>query len=96
MPTPTSWDGENAPTPPASSYGYARISMTDQDLTVRYEALEKVGCRMIRARKISGTSVQDRQEQRTLFDFIRDGDELVVIRVGRLAQSVGGLQDIIR
>ena len=70
--------------------------MTDQDLTVRYEALEKVGCRMIRARKISGTSVQDRQEQRTLFDFIRDGDELVVIRVGRLAQSVGGLQDIIR
>ena len=30
-------------------------------------------------------SVQGRQELRTLLDFIRDGDELVVTRVDRLA-----------
>ena len=91
-----SWNGENAPAPPGSSYGYARVSTTDQDLTVQYEALERAGCRVIRAEKVSGTSVQGRQELRTLLDFIRDGDELVVTRVDRLARSVADLQDIIR
>ena len=91
-----SWNGQNAPTPPGSSYGYARVSTTDQDLTVQYEALERVGCRVIRAEKVSGTSVQGRQGLRTLLDFIRDGDELVVTRVDRLARSVADLQDIIR
>ena len=46
-----SWNGENAPVPPGSSYGYARVSTTDQDLDVQYEALEKAGCRVIRAEK---------------------------------------------
>ena len=91
-----SWNGKDAPTPPGSSYGYARVSTTDQDLTVQYEALERAGCRVIRAEKVSGTSVQGRQELRTLLDFIRDGDELVVTRVDRLARSVADLQDIIR
>ena len=67
-----SWNGKDAPTPPGSSYGYARVSTTDQDLTVQYEALERAGCRVIRAEKVSGTSVQGRQELRTLLDFIRD------------------------
>ena len=91
-----SWNGKDAPVPPGSSYGYARVSTTDQDLTVQYEALERAGCRVIRAEKVSGTSVQGRQELRTLLDFIRDGDELVVTRVDRLARSVADLQDIIR
>ena len=73
------WNGKNAPTPPGSSYGYARVSMTDQDLTVQYEALGRAGCRVIRTEKVSGTSVQGRQELRTLLDFIRDGDELVAL-----------------
>ena len=91
-----SWNGKDAPTPPGSSYGYARVSTTDQDLTVQYEALERAGCRVIRAEKVSGTSVQGRQELRALLDFIRDGDELVVTRVDRLARSVADLQDIVR
>ena len=91
-----SWSGENAPIPPGSSYGYARVSTTDQDLDVQYEALEKAGCWVIRAEKVSGTSVRGRDELRTLLDFIRPGDELVVTRVDRLARSMGDLQDIIR
>ena len=51
---------------------------------------------MIRAEKVSGSSVQERQELRILLDFIGDGDELVVTRVDRLARSVADLQDIIR
>ena len=91
-----SWNSENAPIPPGSSYGYARVSTTDQDLDVQYEALEKADCRVIRAEKVSGTSVRGRDELRTLLDFIRPGDELVVTRVDRLARSMGDLQDIIR
>jgi DNA invertase Pin-like site-specific DNA recombinase len=91
-----SWNGEDASTPPGSSYGYARVSTTDQDLDVQYDALERAGCRVIRAEKVSGTSVQGRAELRILLDFIRPGDELVVTRVDRLARSMGDLQDIIR
>ena len=91
-----SWNGEAAPIPPGGSYGYARVSTTDQDLELQYEALEKAGCRVIRAEKVSGTSVQGRAELRILLDFIRPGDELVVTRVDRLARSMGDLQDIIR
>lgn len=91
-----SWNGETAPIPPGGSYGYARVSATDQDLELQYEALERAGCRVIRAEKVSCTSVQGRAELRILLDFIRPGDELVVTRVDRLARSMGDLQDIIR
>ena len=77
-------------------YGYARVSTTDQDLTVQQDALEKAGCEIIRAEKVSGTSIQGRDELNTLVEFLRDGDELVVTRVDRLARSVLDLQTIVR
>ena len=77
-------------------YGYARVSTTDQDLTVQQDALEKAGCEIIRAEKVSGTSTQGRDELNTLLEFLRDGDELVVTRVDRLARSVLDLQTIVR
>ena len=78
-----------------ASYGYARVSSTDQDLTLQREALEAAGCTIIRAEKVSGTSTQGRDELATLLEFVRDGDELVVTRVDRLARSVGDLQTIV-
>ncbi|WP_308917257.1 recombinase family protein [Jannaschia sp. LMIT008] len=77
-------------------YGYARVSTTDQDLTVQREALMRAGCTVIREEKVSGTSRQGREELRTLLEFLRPGDELVVTRVDRLARSIGDLQDIVR
>ncbi len=77
-------------------YGYARVSTTDQDLTIQQEALEKAGCEIIRSEKVSGTSTQGRDELNTLLEFLRDGDELVVTRVDRLARSVLDLQTIVR
>ena len=55
-----------------------------------------VGCEIIRAEKVSGTSIQGRDELNTLVEFLRDGDELVVTRVDRLARSVLDLQTIVR
>jgi DNA invertase Pin-like site-specific DNA recombinase len=76
-------------------YGYARVSTTDQDLTIQIEALTNAGCETIRQEKVSGTSVQGRDELNTLLEFLRKGDELVVTRIDRLARSVRDLQNIV-
>jgi DNA invertase Pin-like site-specific DNA recombinase len=76
-------------------YGYARVSSSGQDLTIQVEALTKAGCETIRQEKVSGTSVQGRDELKTLLDFVREGDELVVTRVDRLARSIRDLQNIV-
>lgn len=77
-------------------YGYARVSTTDQDLTLQREALERAGCAVIREEKVSGSSRQGRAELEILLTFLQPGDELVVTRVDRLARSIGDLQDIVR
>ena len=50
---------------------------------------------MVRSEKVSGTSTAGRNELRTLLDFLREGDELVVTRIDRLARSIKDLQDIV-
>ena len=77
-------------------YGYARVSTVDQDLTIQEEALKASGCEMIRSEKVSGTSTDGRDELNTLLELVREGDELVVTRVDRLARSVFDLQKIVR
>ena len=76
-------------------YGYARVSSSGQDLTIQIEALTKAGCETIRQEKVSGTSVQGRDELNTLLEFLRKGDELVVTRIDRLARLIRDLQNII-
>src|SRR5215203_4461349 len=76
--------------------GYARVSTTDQDLTLQREALTAAGCTMIREEKVTGTTRSGRTELATILDFIRAGDLLVVTRIDRLARSIGDLQDIVR
>jgi DNA invertase Pin-like site-specific DNA recombinase len=77
-------------------YGYARVSTTDQDLSIQEAALRAAGCALIRTEKVSGTSRDGRTELATLLQFLRLGDTLIVTRVDRLARSIGDLQDIVR
>ncbi len=77
-------------------YGYARVSTTDQDLTIQVDALRAAGCDLVREEKASGTSRDGRAELANLLDFIRTGDTLVVTRIDRLARSIADLQDIVR
>jgi DNA invertase Pin-like site-specific DNA recombinase len=76
-------------------YGYARVSTSAQDLTIQQEALQAAGCEIVRCEKVSGTSVQGRDELNNLLDFIREGDELIVTRIDRLARSIRDLQNIV-
>src|SRR5467141_1808207 len=76
--------------------GYARVSTTDQNLDVQESALRAAGCDPIRSEKRTGTTTAGREELRTVLDFLRSGDVLMVTRIDRLARSIGDLQDIVR
>ena len=78
------------------TYGYARVSTDEQDLTIQREALLASGCDLVREEKISGqASAEERKELNNLLEFLREGDQLVVTRIDRLARSMKHLQDII-
>src|SRR5499425_631411 len=77
-------------------YGYARVSSRDQDLSIQEATLKAAGCKIIRMEKASGTSRNGRPELELLLEFMREGDELVITRIDRLARSIGDLQDIVR
>ena len=76
-------------------YGYARVSTIDQDLSIQTAALKAAGCTVIRAEKASGTSLNGRAELKTLMEFLRPGDTLVVTRIDRLARSMRDLQNLV-
>src|SRR6516162_16234 len=76
--------------------GYGRVSTTDQNLELQENALRAAGCEIIRSEKRSGTTTAGRDELRTILEFLRKGDTLMVTRIDRLARSIGDLQDIVR
>jgi DNA invertase Pin-like site-specific DNA recombinase len=78
-----------------ATYGYARVSTTDQDVTIQDAALRAAGCEVIRSEKCSGTSTAGRTELQTLVDFARKGDTIVVTRIDRLARSIADLAFIV-
>lgn len=76
-------------------FGYARVSSTDQDLTIQLEKLKGAGCQVIRSEKMSAKSVDDRPELATVMEFLRDGDELVVVRLDRLGRSTRDVLNLV-
>ncbi|AGY91002.1 resolvase [Spiribacter curvatus] len=78
-----------------ATYGYARVSSEGQDLTLQVESLKEWGCEIVRQEKVSGTSTEGRKELGVLLEFLREGDELVVTRIDRLARSIRDLQNIV-
>ncbi len=77
------------------TYGYARVSTLDQDLTIQRAALKAAGGGVVRAEKASGSRRDGRTELQVLLDFVQPGDTLVVTRIDRLAGSMKDLQDIV-
>ena len=66
--------------------GYARVSTTDQDLSIQRDRLYAAGCEKLFEEKISGAR-QKRPELERLLAELRANDVVVVTRLGRLARS---------
>ena len=76
-------------------YGYARVSTTDQDLSIQHAALEAAGCITVFSEKMSGTTTNGREQLRLLLNVVQEGDVVVITRIDRLARSMKDLQDIV-
>jgi len=74
--------------------GYARVSTTDQNVSLQTDELEKVGCEKIFRDKASGAKTERPGLQEAL-DFLRDGDSLVVWRLDRLGRSLKHLLETV-
>ena len=79
-----------------ATYGYARVSTADQDVSIQEAALRVAGCDVVVAETRSGTTREGRTELQRLLDFARASDVIVVTRIDRLARSIADLASIVR
>lgn len=70
--------------------GYARVSTSEQNLDAQLAELEAYGCERIFTDKATGTNTA-RAGLYDLFEFVREGDTLVVVRLDRFARSLTDL-----
>jgi DNA invertase Pin-like site-specific DNA recombinase len=75
--------------------GYACVSATDQDLDIQVARLKEAGCEIVRSETGSGASRTGRTELETIMQFLRAGDELVVLRLDRLGRSTRDVLNLV-
>ncbi|MGG1514911.1 recombinase family protein [Paenibacillus oryzisoli] len=73
--------------------GYSRVSTQDQNLDMQTDALQKAGCIKIFEEKASGKN-DDRVELAKALEYLREGDQLVVYKLDRLARSTKKLIEL--
>jgi DNA invertase Pin-like site-specific DNA recombinase len=74
---------------------YARVSTTDQDTEIQTDRLLSAGCSIVRKEKVGGKSREGRDELAGIMEFIRDGDELVVMKLDRLGRSTRDVPNLV-
>lgn len=67
--------------------GYARVSTLDQNPSLQIDALREAGCEKIFVEKVSGARLE-RPQFEAAFEYLRDGDTLVIWKLARLARSL--------
>ncbi|MDP2100267.1 MAG: recombinase family protein [Gallionella sp.] len=75
-----------------SQVGYARVSSTGQSLDVQLSKLNH--CDKIFSEKKSATTTNGRTALKECLSYLREGDQLVITRLDRLARSVMDLSQI--
>ena len=76
------------------SYGYARVSTVQQDLSRQLDLLNQYNCIEIVTEKMSGTKT-NRPELMRLKDKVRPGDTIIIESFSRLGRSTRDLIDIV-
>ena len=74
--------------------GYIRVSTLDQNAERQRVELEKIPVEKIYEDHISGANT-DRPQFQALMEFLREGDELVVLSLDRLARNLRDLLNIV-
>jgi DNA invertase Pin-like site-specific DNA recombinase len=76
--------------------GYARTSTIDQTagLDAQHRDLTAAGCDRIFSEQVSSVDKDNRTKLADAFDFIREGDTLVVTKLDRLAREVSHMMEI--
>lgn len=76
-------------------FGYARVSTSDQSLTLQVDALINAGCveENVYKEVVSGAK-SDRPELSKMLSFLRQGDTVVVWRLDRLGRSLSHLIEL--
>jgi DNA invertase Pin-like site-specific DNA recombinase len=74
--------------------GYARVSSNDQDHGTQEARLKAADCEIIRAEN-SGKSREGRDELASILEFIRAGDELIVVKLDRLGRSTRDVLNLV-
>lgn len=77
-----------------ATIGYARVSTTDQNLSLQLDALNKAGCDEIFEETASG-ALRQRPQLEAALAHLSPGDTLVVWKLDRLARSLSQLIDTI-
>jgi DNA invertase Pin-like site-specific DNA recombinase len=78
-----------------ATYGYARVSSTSQSNDIQERQLKDAGCSVIRSEKLSGSSRKDRDELKTILEFIQSDDVLVVCKLDRLGRSTRDVLNLV-
>ncbi|MFA4834653.1 MAG: recombinase family protein [Dehalococcoidia bacterium] len=73
--------------------GYARVSTTDQDLSLQINALKAAGCSKVVTETISGKH-RKRPGLSKALKLLSEGDSLVVWKLDRLGRTMKGLIDL--
>ena len=78
--------------------GYARTSSLQQigGLESQIKKLEEYGCQKIFSEQYTGTTTEGREQLKACLDFVREKDEIVFVRVDRIARSSLDLQLIVK
>ena len=76
------------------SYGYARVSTFQQDLSRQLDILSQYNCIEVLTEKMSGTKT-NRPELMRLKDKVRAGDTIIVESFSRLGRSTRDLMELV-
>src|SRR5699024_3291761 len=75
--------------------GYARVSTTGQDLATQKQLLQQEGCEKIFVEKVTAMSTEPRRPLQDVQSHVRNGDTVIVTKIGRLARSIIDLNQIV-
>lgn len=75
--------------------GYARVSTQDQNLQLQLDALKNAGAmKIFQDQGVSGSKAE-RPALSKLLDHVREGDEIVVWKLDRIARNTRNLLDLV-